>query len=146
MKQKVLMLAALFAAGAAHGDIAHPNDEANGWCDHLSVHEYLEQTDELEVMTADELEELMAADGVAVDEIADVPVKPFPVDAPEQEVVRDAPEQGKVKAAPEQNAVEDVAKQEEIAEESGFSSRTAYYKARKRVAAIDDNIVKCVKL
>lgn len=116
MKPKVLMLAALFAAGAAHGDFAHPIDEAIGWCDHLSVHEYLEQTDELEVMTADELEELMAADGVAVDEIADVPVKPFPVDAPEQEVVRDAPEQGKVKDAPEQNAVEDVAKQEVIAD------------------------------
>ena len=39
-----------------------------------------------------------------------------------------------------------AAKQEEIAEESGFSSRTAYYKARKSVAAIDDKIVKCVKL
>ena len=39
-----------------------------------------------------------------------------------------------------------AAKQEEIAEESGFSSRTAYYKARKSVAAIDDKIVKSVKL
>ena len=114
MKQKVLMLAALFAAGAAHGDFAHPIDEAIGWCDHLSVHEYLEQTDELDVMTADELEELMAADGVAVDEIADVPVKPFPVDAPEQEVVRDAPEQEKIKDAPEQETVKDVAKQETV--------------------------------
>ena len=114
MKQKVLMLAALFVAGAAHGDFAHPIDETHAWCDHLSAHEYLEQTDELEAMTADELEELMAADGVAVDEIADVPVKPFPVDAPEQEVVRDAPEQEKVKDAPEQTIVKDVAKQEVI--------------------------------
>lgn len=114
MKQKVLMLAALFAAGAAHGDFAHPIDETHAWCDHLSAHECLEQTDELNVMTADELEELMAADGVAVDEIADVPVKPFPVDAPEQEVVRDAPEQEKIKDAPEQETVKDVAKQEVI--------------------------------
>lgn len=116
MKPKVLMLAALFVAGAAHGDFAHSIDEMIGWCDHLSAHEYLEQTDELEAMTADELEELMAADGVAVDEIADVPVKPFPVDAPEQEVVRDAPEQEKVKDAPEQTIVKDVAKQEVIAD------------------------------
>ncbi len=117
MKQKVLMFAALFAAGVVYGDFAHPIDETHAWCDHLSVHEYFEQADDLdEVMTADELEELMATDGVAVDEIADVPVKPFPVDAPEQEVVRDAPEQEKVKDAPEQNAVEDVAKQEVIAD------------------------------
>ena len=39
-----------------------------------------------------------------------------------------------------------MAKQDEIAEESGFSSRTAYYKARKSVATIDYKIVKSVKL
>lgn len=111
MKQKVLMLAALFAAGAAHGDFAHPIDE---WCDHLSMYEQVDDLDE--VWNARELAELMATDGVAVDEIADVPVKPFPVDAPEQEIVRDAPEQGKVKDAPEQEAVKDVDKQEIIAD------------------------------
>lgn len=113
MKQKVLMLAALFAAGAAHGEPLHPLEleETAGWRDCLSAHECLD--------LEDDLEELMAADGVAVDEIADVPVKPFPVDAPEQESVRDAPEQGKVRDAPEQNAVRDVAKQEAVADAPG---------------------------
>ena len=107
------MLAALFAAGAAHGEPLHPLEleETAGWRDCLSAHECLD--------LEDDLEELMAADGVAVDEIADVPVKPFPVDAPEQESVRDAPEQGKVRDAPEQNAVRDVAKQEAVADAPG---------------------------
>lgn len=39
-----------------------------------------------------------------------------------------------------------LAKQEVIAEESGFSSRTAYYKARKSVTAIDPDIVSGVTL
>lgn len=38
------------------------------------------------------------------------------------------------------------AKQEEIAEEAGFSSRTAYYKAKKYVGEIDPEIVKGVSL
>lgn len=38
------------------------------------------------------------------------------------------------------------AKQEEIAEEAGFSSRTAYYKAKKYVGKIDPEIVKGVSL
>lgn len=38
------------------------------------------------------------------------------------------------------------AKQEEIAEEAGFSSRTAYYKAKKYVGEIDSEIVKGVSL
>lgn len=38
------------------------------------------------------------------------------------------------------------AKQEEVAEEAGFSSRTAYYKAKKYVGEIDSEIVKGVSL
>ncbi len=39
-----------------------------------------------------------------------------------------------------------LAKQEEIAEEAGFSSRTAYYKAKKYVGEIDPEIVRGVSL
>lgn len=38
------------------------------------------------------------------------------------------------------------AKQEEIAQESGFASRTAYYKAKKNVGGIDPDLTKMVKL
>ena len=76
------------------------------------------------VAYADQVDDLMQNDGVAVnavqpvavDVIQPVPVKPWPPDAPDQKIVADVQDQEKLADAPDQKKISDVPDQEKISD------------------------------